>query len=1075
MTNFPSRRSVLGSTGLAGFAIANPTLAVGQPEGLHVSGLMTENVVDPLGVQLSNVRLSWRLETATRGTMQSAYQVQVASSAANLKSDNFDLWDSGKIVGDRSFDVSYGGKLLASRQRAHWQVKVWDNHKRVATSAPAFWEMGLLSPADWTGKWLAAEDAEMREDREVGLNWVGGLRPDGKKTRQFRFSFALDADADVTLFTIADGGYKLFLDGNSVALPSHLPIAFGQLGAVTNVVKLKAGKHTVGFSLEDWDSWATYRGFTTFNCAAMVRAKLADGRIVRIGNSGTRTSTDKPDDWASLKFDDSAWPLADPASIQNAPFPSKGAFLLRRNFEASGKVVSARLYVTALGAHETHINGRKVDDGVLAPEFTNFRKRVLYRVHDVTALVKQGANAIGAMVGDGWYGSFLAPTGRFSFGDAPLRYLAQLEIIYADGQKQTVVSDEQWSTCPAPVTMSEIYAGEDYDARLEQPGWAATGFKTDSRWSAARIAPQAAGHLEGMISPPIRRKQSLAAKSITAVTGGHVVDFGQNFAGWVRIKAKGRAGDKISLRFAEVLKPDGNVDQSNLRGAARATDFYTFKGDPAGESYEPHFTYYGFRFVEISGLAAAPAADDIAGIVVHSDLPETGHLRIANPIISQLWRNALWSQRSNFIGIPTDCPQRDERLGWMGDANVFWDAAPFNMNVASFTERWVADIRDAQASTGAYSVVSPNTLDDDGRSGATPCWSDAGVMLPWVAWKRYGDTAIIDQHWSSMTRYIGSILENNTDFIWSNKRGMDYGDWVSFDGKEPGDPTTPKDLIGTAMWKHSVDALVDMARATKRDAEVSRYVALSANIKAAFIKAFVQADGTVGNDSQTSYILAIHFDILPADLRAAAAAKLKANIIRRGNFLTSGFIGTAYSLDALAEAGYPETVYDLLLRTQYPSWGYMVVKGATTIWERWNGDTGDVSMNSYNHYALGAVTGFVFRRIAGIDPVEPGFKVFRVNPVIDARVKAGGGDYDSIVGRLATDWSQEPDGAFSMRVTVAPNAKAQIHLPVKHGASIRESGKGIAKNPDVTLIASDNAAAIVEVGSGTYHFTVAAG
>jgi alpha-L-rhamnosidase len=636
-----------------------------------------------------------------------------------------------------------------------------------------------------------------------------------------------------------------------------------------------------------------------------------------------------------------------------------------------------------------------------------------------------------------------------------------------------VVSDEQWSICPAPVTMSEIYAGEDYDARLEQPGWATASFRSGARWTAVLIAPAATDHLEGMISPPIRRKASIAAKSISAVAGGHVVDFGQNFAGWVRLRAKGRAGDKISLRFGEVLNTDGSVDQSNLR-AARATDFYTLKGDPAGESYEPHFTYHGFRYVQVSGLPAAPAAGDIVGIVVHSDLPETGHLRIGNSIISQLWRNALWSQRSNFIGIPTDCPQRDERLGWMGDANVFWDAAAFNMNVAAFTERWMADVRDAQAANGAYSVVSPNTLDDDGRSGATPCWSDAGIMLPWTAWKRYGDTAIIDQHWNSMTRYIASIEENNKDFVWRNKRGMDYGDWVSFDGKEPGDPTTPKDLIGTAMWKHSVDALVDMARAANRDAAVSRYEALSANIKEAFIKAFVQADGTVGNDSQTSYILALRFDMLPAGLHAVAAAKLKANIIRRGNFLTSGFIGTAYSLDALADAGYPETVYDLLLRTQYPSWGYMVVKGATTIWERWNGDTGDVSMNSYNHYALGAVTGFVFRRIAGINPLTPGFKIFEVNPVLDARVKSGGGDYDSILGRLATDWSQGPNGDFSMQVTVAPNAKARVHLPTMPGVKVRESGNGIAANPDVRLIVSENATTILEVGSGTYHFTVSA-
>ena len=525
----------------------------------------------------------------------------------------------------------------------------------------------------------------------------------------------------------------MFIDGNPIALPPHLSFDFGPQGAVANGVALKAGKHTLGFSLQEWDSLATYFGFTTFNCAAMVRAKMADGRIVRIGNRGTRTSTDKPNDWASVAFDDSAWPLAAPAATPKAAFPSKGAFLLRRNFEAFGKVESARLYVTALGAHETLINGRKLDDSVLAPEFTDFRKRVLYRVHDVTALVKPGANAIGAMVGDGWYGSYLAPMGRFTFGDAPLRYLAQLEIVYADGRKQTVVSDEQWSISPAPVTMSEIYAGEEYDARLEQPGWATAGFKTDTRWSAVRIAPPAIGHLQGMISPPIRRTARLPAKSIKAVGGNYVIDFGQNFAGWVRLKVKGRAGDKISLRFAEILKADGSVDQSNLR-AARATDFFTLKGDPKGESFEPRFTYHGFRYVEISGLAAAPATGDVVGIAIHSDLAETGHLRIGNALISQLWRNAVWSQRSNFIGIPTDCPQRDERLGWMGDANVFWDAASFNMNVASFTERWMADVRDAQwpqtAPTASSHPIPSTTMAGAAPRHAGPTLASCCLGLP---------------------------------------------------------------------------------------------------------------------------------------------------------------------------------------------------------------------------------------------------------------------------------------------------------------------------------------------------------
>ncbi|ESQ88694.1 alpha-L-rhamnosidase [Asticcacaulis benevestitus] len=1065
----PSRRGILVGTGLAGLVASSPTLAASTGKGLRVLGLLCENVESPLGVQLANVRLSWRLESPTRGTMQTAYQVQVASSLDSLKAGDFDLWDSGKIDSDQSFDVTYKGKALKSRQRACWQVKVWDNHGQSALSPAAFWEMGLLSPADWTGQWLAAEDAEMRGDREAGLHWFGVKRPAKDQTRQVRLSFTLDADAEVTVMTLANVGYKPFIDGQAITLPPYSSVAFGKQGTVESRVTLKAGKHVLAVALDDLTGWGVTPE-SLIKSALMVRAELKDGRVVRVNDETALTSTDKPDTWTSPAFDDSGWSPITLIPGKTMPLPGKGAFLLRRDFSAKAPVTQARLYVTALGAYETHINGQRVGDGLLAPESTDFSQRILYRVHDVTALVKTGQNAIAAMVGDGFYGSYLAPAGRYAFGDAPLRYLAQLELTYTDGRTETVTTDDQWLISAAPATMSDIYDGEDYDARLEQPGWASAGFKGDARWSPATLAPTAAGKLEGMISPPIRRTRTLKPATTTLINGAYVIDFGQNFAGWVRLKTKGKAGDTVTLKFAEVLKADGTIDQSNLR-AARAADIYILKGDPAGETYEPHFTYHGFRYVEVSGLSAAPKPDDITGIVIHSDLLETGHLRMGNPIIQQLWQNTLWSQRSNFIGIPTDCPQRDERLGWMGDANVFWDAAAFNMNVAAFTERWLGDVRDAQSADGAYSNVSPDTIGTEFGTGAAPGWADAGVILAWTTWKRFGDTAVIDQHWASMTRYIDFIIANSDDFIWTKNRGADFGDWLSFDSKYPGDATTPKDLIATAMWKHSVDAMVDMAKATGRDA--SAYTTLSANIKTAFIKAYVQPDGLVSNDSQTGYILALHYDLLPDALRASASAKLKANIEKRGH-LTTGFLATPFSLDALADAGYSQTVYDLLLRTDYPSWGYMVAKGATTIWERWNGDTGDVSMNSFNHYSLGAVTGFVFRRLAGFDPIDPGFKTFKVNPLLDPRVKTGGGDYHGVTGRLATDWSQGPKGAFSLSVTVATNSRALVYLPTLSAATVREGGKAVAGHPDIRLIGTDGDRTVVEIGSGTYHFTITA-
>jgi alpha-L-rhamnosidase len=456
-------------------------------------------------------------------------------------------------------------------------------------------------------------------------------------------------------------------------------------------------------------------------------------------------------------------------------------------------------------------------------------------------------------------------------------------------------------------------------------------------------------------------------------------------------------------------------------------------------------------------------------VVVHSDLPETGRLDVDNPLIMKLWENSRWSERSNFMGIPTDCPQRDERLGWMGDANVFWDAAAFNMNVAAFTERFAGDIRDAQLADGDFSNVSPDTI----RVPGAPGWSDAGVILPWTVWKRYGDTAIIDQHWDAMVRYLDYGETNSEAYLWKKSHLFDFGDWLSFDSKFPGDATTPKDLVATAVFKHSVDAVADMAEATGRRAASERYRKLAGQIRTAFIDAYVQSDGKISNDSQTGYILALRYDLVPGELRVAAAAQLQANIIRRGNLLTTGFLGTPGSLDALSDAGYAQTVYDLLLRTEYPSWGHMVAKGATTIWERWNGDTGDVAMNSYNHYSLGAVSGFLFRRIAGLNPLEPGFKRFEVNPVLDPRVESGGGGYDSIVGRLSTRWKRDAAGGFHLTVEVPPNCRALVHLPTRKLDSIREGRHAVRGNAEIQVRGLQNDRQVLEVGSGTYVFHLA--
>ncbi|MFV0624504.1 family 78 glycoside hydrolase catalytic domain [Sphingomonas sp. ac-8] len=1058
-----SRRTFIGSVG-AGALVVPHAHAAGTP--LAVMALLADGLDSPSAVHGQRVRLSWQLVSDRRGTEQKAYRIGVASSRDKAQAGSFDLWDSGRVESARSVDIAFGGPPLASRTRCHWTVTVWDDQGAQATSAVARWEMGLLSPSDWQGDWIAAESAIVRDDRLAGLPWMTGAQPQPGAGRSFRLVLDLPEPAELVVHSAVNRKPEAMLDGVALTYPVQHFAAMGPRPTYRSTHRVAAGRHVLSLFVaadrpDDVDPRA----------AVMVRATLSSGRILRFAGDRLRTAAGKPADWAAARVDERAWSPAVPiAGSGEAPMPGNGAFLLRRGFALREAPRAARLYVTALGAYLPFVNGEKVGDALLAPEWTDYRRHLLYRAYDVTALLKPGANLLGAMVGDGWYGSFTAPTGRWSYGKPPLRLRAQLEIEHADGRRETIATDDRWSVAPSMITASEIYNGEDVDARLDRPGWSAAGAALGPDWEPARAIETPLIAMLGASVQPIGAAQTLRPVKLTAIApGSAVVDFGQNFAGWVRLRARGKAGQRITLRFAELLLPDGRVDQSNLR-AARAADTWILRGEGV-ERFEPHFTYHGFRYVQIDGLGEPLAPGDVEGVVLHSTLPETGQLTLGQHVPQRLWQNALWSQRSNFFGIPTDCPQRDERLGWTGDAHVFWDAACFNMDAAAFTRKFLRDMRDAQRAGGDFPDIAPNSdIAHFTPPGSSPGWADAGIFLPWTSWRRYGDTAVIDEHWQAMARYLDSIHAGNPGLLWRTGRGNDFGDWLALDAKQPGDPTTPKDLVATAMWKGTADAMADMAAATGRRDDADRYRALADGIGRAFNAAFVRPDGSIGNGSQTGYILALHFGIVPPALRQAAADRLVADIVRRGTLLSTGFLGTPYSLDVLADAGRATLVYDLLLRTAFPSWGYMIAKNATTIWERWNGDVGDVAMNSFNHYALGAVAGFMFRRLAGIDPVEPGFARFRFDPVYDPRMPQGGGRYDSRVGRIETAWRQTPEGDFTLRLQVPANARCTLRLPARSPTQVREGGRALASVRGIERRSGDKVT--LDVGGGRYDFTV---
>lgn len=1066
------RRTLAKGAALLAAGAAQPALSMSRAATVRVVDLKVEDLARPVGIEQGQPRLSWRLEAERPDVRQSAYRVLVDNDPQVLARGRGRLWDSGRVTSDSSLGIAYAGSPLTSRQICWWTVEVWDEAGRKAEPLlPSSWEMGLLEPHDWSATWLAAERPFDRENRRAGVAWVWGPDHSEGKARQFRrgFELARPAEAARLIVVARDELRDLYIDGVRRAFPPASPLRWGPAPAVElDLGPLAAGSHLiaaqVALAQRKSDESKPQDAF-----AALLWVRFADGHELRIPTDETwRTSGESAGAWWSPELSDAGWATAGRAEVQEGiPWPPTPATYLRRPFEVRGALRLARLYVTALGACDSYLNGGKVGDAILAPESQDFRKRVRYRVHDVTAQMVLGANVLGLHVGDGYYASAMAPGGRFPFGPPPRRVLAQLELHYADGSCDVVRTGPDWRTAPSAVLASEIYNGETYDARGANDAWSRAGFDAHD-WTEAEPAEPPPARLTAQTDPPIRIMQTLKAQRITQPEPTvHVVDFGQNFAGFCRLTVRGAAGDKVELRFGEVLTSDGRVDQSNLRGA-RATDIYILRGDPAGETYQPHFTYHGFRYVEMRGFPGALSPDAIVGCVVHSDLPATGRLRLSDPLLEQIWRNTVWSQRSNFVGIPTDCPQRDERLGWMGDANVFWDAAAFNMDVYAFTQRFCADIRDAQSADGAFSDYAPASVKVN--TDPAPGWADAGVVLPWTAWWRFGDASIIEQHWPAMTRYLDFILARNPDYLWRNARGSDYGDWLALDAKQPGDPTTPKELVGTAYWAHSTGLVGQMAEAVGRTEEAQHYRATHARILEAFRRAFVRADGVVGNGSQTGYILALRFDLLPDDLRSAAVARLAADIRRRGTLLATGFLGTPNSLDVLADGGQGELVYDLLLRTAYPSWGHMVRKGATTMWERWNGDTGDVAMNSYNHYALGAVTGFMYRRIAGIEPTAPGFKTFRVRPVIDRRLKQGGADFHSPMGLISTHWRILSRGGLDLAVTVPANASAEVDLPKAYGLRYLMDGRAIhaaKRTPGEDALD----AIVVKIGSGTHRFT----
>ncbi|QHC62821.1 family 78 glycoside hydrolase catalytic domain [Rathayibacter festucae] len=732
-------------------------------------------------------------------------------------------------------------------------------------------------------------------------------------------------------------------------------------------------------------------------------------------------------------FDESDWTAHFISPIEKGGL-RQAAPELRGVIAVPAGVVSARLYATAHGIYSPRLNGEPVDDGVLAPGWTAYQHRLRYQVYDVTDLVVEGENSLDVVLGNGWWrGRFGFLGERAIYGDR-LALLAQLEVTTADGSIHVLDTDEQWAVRSTGILSDDIYDGQTTDLRIDD----SSPFDGAVEQVDADLT-----RLVGADGPPMRETEEIAAVSVwTTPSGSTLVDFGQNVVGWVRITAEnGRAGDEVIVRHAEVLEA-GELGTGPLR-SARATDTYFLSGAPS-EILEPSLTFHGFRYAEITGLRDI-RAEDVHAVVIGTDLRRTGWFDSSDPMLNRLHENVVWGMRGNFLDVPTDCPQRDERLGWTGDIQAFAPTATFLFDSAGFLTSWLADLAAEQAPDGSVPHVVPDILRTELTSAPAAAWGDAATVVPWVLWQRTGDTGILRQQYASMRAWVDKVTSlAGDDLIW--RGGFQYGDWL--------DPTAPHDdaaeakadpdVVATAYFAHSARLVADTARELGHAGDADRYSDLADAVSDSFCREFVTPAGRILSDAQTVYVLALEWDLLPARSRAAAGARL-ADLVRTGAFrIATGFVGTPLITDALANAGYPELAFRLLQQTKAPSWLYPITMGATTVWERWDsllpdGTINPSGMTSFNHYALGSVIDWMHRRLAGLAPREPGYRLIGVNPLPPAHLDRASTRHLTPYGEAAVGW-RRGDGTLTLDVTVPVGASAEVTLPgqsspllVRHG------------------------------------------
>jgi alpha-L-rhamnosidase len=1027
-------------------------------QAMSAGNLRCEYMHDPLGVDVPQPRFSWELTAAGKNRTQTAYQITVSSDPAQA-----DAWDSGKTDSRETNQIRYAGQPLKPFTYYYWRIRVWDEQGRPSAWSPsAKFSTGMLSKSDWTAQWIGDTDVPITKENRYYPN--AGYFSDYSSVPFTEKWVVIDLGA-----TQAVDEVKLYpADGKEMLFPLHFKVEIAEDPAF-------AGAKIIAGALND----KTPEG-QTFPFAAKLSAPVR-GRYVRLTVTklpsaekdiyvyglaeieilyrGKNLALGKPVQASEEKIEYRGSD-GDTPSLTDGYFKVTGGDyysnippspLMRKEISIGRKVRHALYYTSALGIYEAYINGKKVGRQLLAPEWTDYDHHVQYQTHDVTAMLQLGTNVLGVMLADGWYsGARWSHPGRGGYGSLARKFIGQLVITYEDGTTEIVATDGSWKyLAQGPVTQVTTFGGEEYDAKNESAGWDKPGFD-DSHWSMPAVYPGEDANLVAQMNEPIAVISEHKPVSVRkAGANKYIFDMGQNIVGWCRLSLPYNPGRDITFRYGEVLNDDGTLYTDNLRGA-RQTDVY----HPGGEKrigYEPRFTYHGFRFVEVDGLTQQPQLSHIRGKMVASSSPETGTFATSDRDVNKLWENIRWTQWGNMISVPTDCPQRDEREGWMGDAQVFSQTAIFNLDMAGFYTKWMRDIRDDQLPDGRFPDISPH---DGGWLSIynAPGWADAGVIIPWRMYQNYNDTDILTTQYDAMKRFVDFIHRHNPDLLWRVGRGRMYGDWlngntiVSADYPKTGGQM-PNDVYSTIYFAYSTGIVARAAGLLGREGDRVYYGALAEKIKQAFVAAYVSSDGKIEGDTQAGYAMALEWDMLPETLRVPAAAHM-ADAVRAYDYrISTGIHSTIRLMKQLCEYGYSDIAYRLLMSRRFPSWFYSIDQGATTIWERWDGYVAgrgfqNAGMNSFNHVAIGAVGEWMYSHILGIRPDDgrPGYRHFTVKPLPGGKLTWAKGSYHAITGRIEVSWTNA-GGEFALDVTVPPNTEATVVMPYGNKTYSVGSGK----------------------------------